>query len=67
VHDVCCSTGSEWIVDVLSAHEPTADSDTDAPVSPELSLLQQIRDNFAAAATLYAHGSTTRVLRFLQI
>jgi len=38
-------------VDVLSAHTPTADTDT--PVN-EASLLQQIQDNFTNAAKLYA-------------
>ena len=52
---VVCSTGGEWIADVLSTYTPTSDTDTPVnEVSQESSLLQHIQDNFATAATLYA-------------
>jgi len=44
---VWCSTGKDWIVDLLSAHQPTTD------MSLESSLLQQIQANFTAAAEHY--------------
>jgi len=53
---VCgCSTGREWIVDVLSTHPPTTDTVTPAyKMSDESSLLHQVEDNFTSAGRLYA-------------
>ena len=45
---VWCSAGRDWIIDLLSVHQPTTD------MSLESSLLQQIQGNFTAAAEHYA-------------